>query len=85
MIINNIPQNDIEKSIKEQLANFLGILVDDVSNDDDLKEDLHMSSSEITDFIHSIQSRGYTLDMSKITDLQTVTDIIEAVSEEIDF
>jgi acyl carrier protein len=76
---------EIEEVIKKHLADNLGISAEDISGDDDLKEDLHMNPGELSDFIQSLKNIGYSVDLSNIATIETVTELIEIISEEEEF
>ncbi len=85
--MNDVVKNNgsIEAFVMDTLANILGVVPEDISEDDSLKEDLHMSSSEITDFMQKLENQGFKIDLSKITQIDTVSDVIEIISEEVEF
>ncbi len=76
-------KNGVE--IKKYLSEYLGIDSDDLANDDYLKEDLHMNSVEISDFLHLLKNKGVDLNLSQITEINTVQDIIDISSENEEF
>ena len=75
----------IEEIIKNRLAEYLGISAEDITGDDDLKEDLHMNPAEISDFVQSLKKIGYSVDLSNIATIEMVSDLIEIISEEEEF
>ena len=75
----------IEEKIKNHLAEYLGISSEDIAGDDDLKEDLHMNPSEISDFMISLKNIGFFVDLSNIATIETVSELIEIISEEEEF
>lgn len=76
--------NKIKKMVKKQLADYLGIEPEDIGDEDSLREDLHMSSTDISDFFHSLGGTiPYTFD--DISQLETITDICDELSENIEF
>ncbi len=76
-------KNGVE--IKKYLSEYLGIDSDDLANDDYLKEDLHMNSVEISDFLQLLKNKGVDLNLSQITEINTVQDIIDISSENEEF
>lgn len=65
------------EKIKDLLASFLGVEKTDINNDDSLKEDLHMSPSDIIDFVHILKENGFEIDEANLKDLDTVEELTE--------
>lgn len=63
-------KKDLEQ-IRATLAEFLGIDPEDVENDDDLVEDLHMQITDLSDFIEKLKNKGY--DTSKLDNAVSYT------------
>jgi hypothetical protein len=78
-------KSTIEELIKNQLAQHLGISDEDIDNDDDLKIDLHMNAAEISDFMQSLKNIGLSVDLSKISSTETVSELVETITEEEEF
>lgn len=78
-------QTKNELAIKNHLAEHLGVDIEDLSNEDYLKEDLHMNSVEISDFLHLLIDNGININLSKITEIQSVQDIIDVSTESEEF
>jgi hypothetical protein len=76
---NLLTQNGVK--IKKMLSEHLGIGVEDIASEDSLKEDLHMSAIEISDFLHLLIDKGVDIDLSIIEKIHTVQDIIDITSE----
>jgi acyl carrier protein len=74
-----------EEIIKKHVAEYLGISTEDITGDDDLKEDLHMNPAEISDFMQSLKNIGFSVDISNIAAIETVSDLIGLISEEEEF
>jgi len=70
-----------EVEIKKYLSEHLGIDAEDLTNDDNLKEDLHMNALEISDFLHLLSDKGISINFSQIAEIHTVQDIIDISSE----
>ncbi len=85
MISNKKHPPKTEAEIKKFLSEHLGIEAEDLANDDYLKEDLHMNSLEISDFLHLLKEKGIDLNLSKINEIQTLQDIIDFTSENEEF
>ncbi len=74
-----------ENKIKKLLSEYLGIGVEDVANDDSLREDLHMNAVEITDYLHLLIDNGIDIDLTKIENIHSVQDLIDISSENDEF
>lgn len=70
------------KKIKLLLSEFLGTDAADINNDDSLREDLHMSPTDLTDFSQILTKNGFESDDIDLTEIETVTDLAEALSIE---
>ena len=66
-----------QKLIKKLLALHLGLEVDDISNEDFLKEDLHMDPLSLTDFSHILEKNSFDIDSIDFSEIETVNDLIE--------
>ena len=83
---NNLSkQKKYDDLVKEKLSEYLGIEKDDISDEDSLKDDLHMNASELSDFIHMLNKVGYDINLTSISEMETVADLIEIVSENAEF
>jgi len=69
-----------DTKIKELLVNFIGVEQDDISEDDILTEDLHMTPADLSDFVHILEKEGFATSNLDFTELETVGDLIESLS-----
>ena len=67
--------------VKKRLSEYLGVDNDDISEEDFLKDDLHMNSAEISDFLHILEGTGLNVNIANIATIESVGDLIEMVSE----
>lgn len=63
--------------LKTILAAQIGVEPEDIENDDSFAQDLHMTPSDLTDFIHSLEKEGFETSSVRLEDLETVNDLIE--------
>lgn len=63
--------------VKKELADFLGIEVDDIEDDYSLTEDLHMKAVELTDFTEELSKKDYPTSELDFTEIETVLDLID--------
>lgn len=66
-----------QEKIKTLLANFLGVDKEDINDDDSLKEDLHMSPSDIVDFSQVLKENGAPLAEEDLEEIELVSDLYE--------
>lgn len=65
--------------IKKLLAQHLGVESDDISEDDILKEDLHMGPVELTDFALKLSEKGFSTENIDFNEIETLEDLYEAL------
>jgi len=77
-----------EKNIKDivmtSLVVFLGVTTEDINLEDTLRNDLHMSSSDISDYIESIGNKGLNIKDLKMENVDTVGELIDELALETD-
>ncbi len=66
--------------IKNLLSEQLGVEAEDISEEDSLKDDLHMSALEITDFLQQLEEAGVETSDIDLSEVDTVQDLSEALS-----
>ncbi|KKQ24415.1 MAG: hypothetical protein US62_C0044G0006 [Candidatus Woesebacteria bacterium GW2011_GWA1_37_8] len=67
---------------KQTLAEFLGLDVEDIGNDDGLYEELHMQPSDLSDFLHKLGELGFDTTKTDLTKVESVDDLIETLEIE---
>lgn len=65
------------EKIKDLLADFLGVEKGDINDDDSLKDDLHMTPSDIIDFVHILKENGFEIDETNLEEIDTVDQLTE--------
>ena len=77
-----------EKNIKDiiitSLADFLGVTTEDITIDDSLRDDLHISPSDISDYIESLGGKGLNTEGLKVENIDTVGELIDELTLETD-
>lgn len=68
---------ELTKSIKEKLANYLGVEPDDINDDDSLTTDLHMKPSDLTDFAETLDGMGIETANLDFTEIDSFSDLLE--------
>ncbi len=72
----------IEKTIKEIIAIQIGVEPDDISEEDSLAEDLHMSAADLSELIENLKSKGIDASEIDFSEVQTIKDLIESLTSE---
>lgn len=75
--------SDFEKTkqkVKRELADFLGVDLEDIEDDTVLADDLHMDPSQLTDFMEILAKAGYDTDSVDLTEVESLNDLVEALT-----
>ncbi|OGM23317.1 hypothetical protein A2961_04395 [Candidatus Woesebacteria bacterium RIFCSPLOWO2_01_FULL_39_21] len=72
--------NQTESLVKKTLAEFLGLEPEDINLEDSLSEDLHMSASDITEFLEKLTEVGKFTENIEVSHDDSVGKIIEELS-----
>lgn len=75
--------NDLEKTkqkVKRELADFLGIDMEDIEDDTEFSTDLHMDPSQLTDFMEILSKAGFATEDVNLTEAETFIDLVEALT-----
>lgn len=73
---------DADINIKEELATYLGIEAKELDDDEDsLTEDLHMSVTDLTDFVEQLKEKGTLTHEVDLTQVETVGELVEKLTE----
>lgn len=73
----NKEYNEIIEKLKKDLADFLGIEVDDIEDEYSLTEDLHMKPTDLTDFTEELSKKGYPTENLNFTEIETFNDLAD--------
>lgn len=71
---------DTAELIKKLLADHIGVEPEDINNSDSFAQDLHMSSSDLSDFLGILEERGIDTSTFDLPALETVNNLIESIS-----
>ncbi len=66
-------------AIIRKLAETIGVEEEDIGDDDNFSEDLHMNALELSDFVHSLSNLGYDTAKLNLAEIETVSDLLEAL------
>jgi acyl carrier protein len=67
----------MKEKITKLLADFLGVEPSDITDDDSLIEDLHMTPSDLSDFSELLAKSGFDTSTLDLTEIETVSDLYE--------
>lgn len=70
------------KELIQKLSLYLGLEEEDITEDDSLQEELHMSPSDVYDFLttNELSSDPESLDLANV---ESVSDLVDAILEEV--
>ncbi len=71
---------DLTSQVKEVLAQKIGVEPDDITGEDSFLEDLHMSPTDLSDFISALNVLDIDTSQIDLTDLNTLNDLIDLLS-----
>ncbi len=77
----NKEYNEIQESIKKELAHFLGIEPEDIESDFSLTEDLHMKPTDLTDFMEILSKMDFDTESIDFAEVETFADLIDALTQ----
>lgn len=69
----------MKDKLKKLLAETIGVDPEDINDDDSFSTDLHMSASELSDFVHSLETAGFDTSRVDLTAVESVEDLLEAL------
>lgn len=72
--------NSITQKVKRELADFLGIGMEDIEEESDFIEDFHMSPTDMTDFMDILEKSGLNIDNIDLTEIEVFSDLIDALT-----
>lgn len=75
-------QSELGEQIKKLLSEQIGVEPEDINDDDSLSEQLHMSSTDLADFVEVLSQKGLDTTSLALTEIETVDDLVEALSSE---
>lgn len=67
----------MKEKINKLLADFLGVETVDITPDDSFTEDLHMTASDLTDFVEVLATAGFDTTKLDMTEVETIGDLYD--------
>jgi len=75
-------EKGLETKIIGLLANYLGTEAQEIKPEDGLENNLHMTPSDIYEFVGVLKDNGLDISEKDIEEVASVADLVEAVSAE---
>lgn len=72
--------NKINQLVKTELADFLGVDLEDIEDESSLEVDLHMKASDLADFMEILRRMDMDTTSVNLADIETFLDLIEALT-----
>ncbi len=69
--------NKTKQKVRQQLADYLGVDLEDIEDESTLTEDLHMTALDLTDFIEHLKTNGFDASKVDLIETETFSDLIE--------
>ncbi len=77
--MKNEDKSDINNLVKKHIAQYLGVEVEDIDEEDSLIQDLHMIPTDLTDFLETLNQEGVDTTKVDMTQIETVGELIETI------
>lgn len=72
--------NKVHQKVKRELADFLGIGMEDIEDESEFETDFHMSATEMTDFVDILSKSGFSVDQLSLTEIESFSDLIDQLT-----
>lgn len=69
-----------KQRIKRELADFLGVDMEDIEDETEFAMDLHMDATMLTDFMEILNKGGYDTSQLNFTEIDTFLELVEALT-----
>lgn len=79
---NQVKKVDLFESVKEALADQIGVEPSDIQDEDSFKEDLHMRATDLSDFMGTLSKMGIDTTKLDFAEIETVNDFIEYLNSQ---
>lgn len=67
--------------VKRELADFLGVDLEDIDDDTSFRRDLHMSPANLTDFSELLKKAGFETDKIDFSEIEVFSDLFDQLTE----
>lgn len=69
-----------KQKIKRELADYLGVDMEDIEDETEFTTDLHMDATMLTDFMEILVKAGYDINQLDFTEIETFLELVEALT-----
>jgi acyl carrier protein len=69
-----------KQKVKRELADYLGVDMEDIEDETELSTDLHMDAVMLTDFMEILKKAGFDTSQLDFTEIETFLELIEALT-----
>jgi len=69
-----------KQKVKRELADYLGVDMEDIEDESMLSTDLHMDAVMLTDFMEILTKAGFDVSQLDFTEIETFLELIEALT-----
>jgi acyl carrier protein len=70
----------IKQKVKRELADFLGVGIEDIEDESEFTSDFHMTASDMTDFMDILEKSGVSTDGLDLTNIESFSDLVDEVT-----
>lgn len=70
-----------KQKIKRELADYLGVDMEDIEDETEFATDLHMDAVMLTDFMDILSKAGFDVAQLDFTEVETFLELVEALTE----
>jgi acyl carrier protein len=71
---------NIKQNIKRELADFLGIGLEDIEDESEFESDFHMNAVQITDFVEILGKAGFNTQDLDFNEIDTFSELVDALT-----
>lgn len=79
--MDNSDLGKTKEKVKRELADFLGVSMEDIEDETTLTEDLHMKASDLTDFMEILNVAGFDTSKIDLMEVETFSELVEALTD----
>lgn len=69
-----------KQKIKRELADYLGVDMEDIEDDTEFTTDLHMDAVALTDFMEILGKAGYDISSLDFNEIDTFLELVETLT-----